>query len=62
MRIQLRCLRHALIPMVTILTFRIAYVLDGAVTVEVVFARSGLGTLLIKSLNQHDYPVMQACL
>ena len=43
-------------------TLRIAYVLGGAVTVEVVFARSGLGTLLIKSLNQYDYPVAQACL
>jgi hypothetical protein len=28
----------------------------------VVFARPGLGTLLIKSLSQHDYPVVQACL
>ena len=62
MRIQLRRLRHALIPMVTILTFRIGWVLGGAVTVEVVFARSGLGTLFIKSLNQYDYPVVQACL
>ena len=62
MRIQLRRLRHALIPMVTILTFRIGWVLGGAVTVEVVFARSGLGTLFIKSLNQYDYPVAQACL
>ncbi len=63
MRIQLRhVLRHALIPVVTILALRIGWVLGGAVTVEVVFARPGLGTLLIKSLNQHDYPVVQACL
>ena len=63
LRIQLRhVLRHALIPVVTILALRIGWVLGGAVTVEVVFARPGLGTLLIKSLNQHDYPVVQACL
>lgn len=63
MRIQLRhVLRHALIPVVTILALRIGWVLGGAVTVEVVFARPGLGTLLIKALNQHDYPVVQACL
>ena len=55
-------LRHALIPVVTILALRIGWVLGGAVTVEVVFARPGLGTLLIKSLSQHDYPVVQACL
>ena len=63
LRIQLRhVLRHALIPVVTILALRIGWVLGGAVTVEVVFARPGLGTLLIKSLGQHDYPVVQACL
>lgn len=63
LRIQLRhILRHALIPVVTILALRIGWILGGAVTVEVVFARPGLGTLLIKSLSQHDYPVVQACL
>lgn len=63
LRIQLRhVLRQALIPVVTILALRIGWILGGAVTVEVVFARPGLGTLLIKSLGQHDYPVVQACL
>lgn len=63
LRIQLaHVLRHALIPVVTILALRIGWILGGAVTVEVVFARPGLGTLLIKSLSQHDYPVVQACL
>ena len=63
LRIQLRhVLCHALIPVVTILALRIGWILGGAVTVEVVFARPGLGTLLIKSLSQHDYPVVQACL
>lgn len=62
-RIQLRhVLRHALIPVVTILALRIGWILGGAVTVEVVFARPGLGTLLIKALSQHDYPVVQASL
>lgn len=61
--IQLRhVLRHALIPVVTILALRIGWILGGAVTVEVVFARPGLGSLLIKSLGQHDYPVVQASL
>ena len=55
-------LRHALLPVVTILGLRIGWILGGAITVEYVFARPGLGTLLIKALSQHDYPVMQACL
>jgi peptide/nickel transport system permease protein/oligopeptide transport system permease protein len=63
LRIQFRhVLRHALIPVVTILSLRIGWILGGAVIVEVVFARPGLGSLLIKALNQHDYPVIQACL
>lgn len=55
-------LRHAMIPVVTILALRIGWVLGGAVTVEYVFARPGLGLTLIKALGQHDYPVVQACL
>lgn len=62
-RIHLRhVLRHALMPVITILSLRIGWILGGAVTVEFVFARPGLGTLLIKALSQHDYPVMQGCL
>ena len=55
-------LRHALMPVVTILALRIGWILGGAVTVEYVFARPGLGSTLIKALNQHDYPLVQACL
>jgi ABC-type dipeptide/oligopeptide/nickel transport system permease component len=63
LRIQVRhVLRHALLPVVTILGLRIGWILGGAVTLEFVFARPGLGTLLIRGLNQHDYPVIQACL
>lgn len=62
-RIRLRhVLRHALIPVVTILALRIGWILGGAVTVEYVFARPGLGLTLIKALGQKDYPVVQACL
>jgi peptide/nickel transport system permease protein len=55
-------LRHALMPVVTILSLRIGWILGGAVAVEFVFARPGLGSLLITSLNQRDYPVIQGCL
>lgn len=61
--IQLRhVLRHALLPVLTILSLRIGWILGGAVTIEYVFARPGLGSLLITSLNQRDYPVVQGCL
>jgi ABC-type dipeptide/oligopeptide/nickel transport system permease component len=63
LRIQLQhILRHALLPVVTILSLRIGWIVGGAVTIEFVFARPGLGSLLINSLNQRDYPVVQGCL
>ena len=31
-------------------------------TIEYVFARPGLGSLLIRALNQRDYPLVQGCL
>jgi peptide/nickel transport system permease protein len=53
---------HAFLPVVTILALRIGWILGGAVTVEFVFGRPGLGSLLIRALSQRDYPVVQACL
>jgi peptide/nickel transport system permease protein len=62
-RIQLQhVLRHALLPVVTILSLRVGWIVGGAVTIEFVFARPGLGSLLITSINQRDYPVVQGCL
>jgi peptide/nickel transport system permease protein len=55
-------LPHAMLPVVTILALRIGWILGGAVTVEFVFARPGLGSLLIRALGQRDYPVVQGCL
>lgn len=55
-------LRHALLPIFTLLALKIGWILGGAVTVEFVFARPGLGTLLINALNQRDYPLVQGCL
>ncbi|GFZ91546.1 glutathione ABC transporter permease [Elstera cyanobacteriorum] len=55
-------LRHALLPIVTLLALKIGWILGGAVTIEFVFARPGLGTLLINALSQRDYPLVQGCL
>jgi peptide/nickel transport system permease protein len=52
-------LRNALIPVVTIIGLQLGYVLNGAVVVEIVFQRSGLGNLLIQSIFSRDYPVVQ---
>ncbi|MHC3439778.1 nickel ABC transporter permease [Natrialbaceae archaeon A-gly3] len=52
-------LRNALIPVVTIVGLQFGFVLSGAVVVEVVFQRPGLGTLLVDAVFARDYPVVQ---
>jgi peptide/nickel transport system permease protein len=52
-------LRNALIPVVTIVGLQFGYLLNGAVIVEIVFQRPGIGKLLIDALFARDYPVVQ---
>jgi peptide/nickel transport system permease protein len=57
-------LRHLLpnasIPALTTVGIIVGHLLGGAVVVEYVFARQGLGTLLVDSVFQRDYAVLQA--
>ncbi len=55
-------LRNALVPVITIFGLRIGWILGGAVTVETVFGRPGIGTLLVQGIARRDYPVIQAAL
>ena len=52
--------RNALVPVITVAGIQFGYLLNGAVVVEIVFARPGLGTLVIDALFDRDYPVIQA--
>ncbi|WP_436346847.1 nickel ABC transporter permease [Natronorubrum sp. FCH18a] len=52
-------LRNALIPVVTIIGLQFGYVINGAVIVETVFQRPGLGTLLVDAVFARDYPIVQ---
>ena len=52
-------LRNALLPVVTIVGLQFGSLLSGAVVIEVVFQRPGFGTLLIDSVFDRDYPVVQ---
>ena len=55
-------LRHALLPVVTILGIQAGRLLAGALVVETVFAWPGLGRLTIASIGLGDYPVTQAAI
>jgi peptide/nickel transport system permease protein len=52
-------LKNALIPMVTIAGLQFGNLLGGAVVVETVFARQGLGRMLLAGILAKDYPVVQ---
>ena len=53
-------LRNAMIPVVTFLATTIAELVAGSIVVEQVFAIPGLGQMLISSIGNRDYPVVQA--
>lgn len=55
-------LRNALIPVVTVLGLSFGRLVTGAVVIEVVFSRPGLGTLLVSAIDNRDYPVIQGAI
>jgi len=51
-------LRHALLPAVTLSGWAIGATLSGAVIVESLYSRRGIGTVLVNAVNQQDLPVV----
>lgn len=52
-------LPNALIPVVTVIGLQFGSLLSGAVITETVFARPGLGKLVVDSIQNKDFPVVQ---
>jgi ABC-type dipeptide/oligopeptide/nickel transport system permease component len=52
-------LRNALIPVVTIVGLQFGSLLSGAVIIETVFARRGLGRLAADAVLRRDFPMVQ---
>lgn len=50
--------RNALIPVVTIMALQLPGIFTGALVTEQIFRVPGIGSLLIRSLNTHDTPVI----
>jgi peptide/nickel transport system permease protein len=55
-------LRNSLIPVVTVVALDLAGLVSGAVVTETVFAWPGMGSLLIQSISNVDYPTLLAIL
>jgi peptide/nickel transport system permease protein len=53
-------LRNALIPVVTGSALYILSMLSGSISIELVFSRPGIGTMLVNGILSRDYPVVQA--
>ena len=51
---------NALLPVVTVIGFRIAFILSGTIIVESVFALPGIGRLFTDSVIRLDYQVVQS--
>jgi ABC-type dipeptide/oligopeptide/nickel transport system permease component len=52
-------LRNALLPVITVAGLQFGSLLSGAIIVEKVFARPGVGTTLLDAISERDYPVVQ---
>lgn len=53
-------LKNALIPVITFLAVSMAEILTGSIIVEQVFSVPGIGRLLLASIGNRDFPVVQA--
>ncbi len=51
-------LRHALLPGITLTGWAIGATISGAVLVEVIYARPGLGQVLVQAVTNQDLPVV----
>ncbi|HWU90604.1 MAG TPA: ABC transporter permease [Kofleriaceae bacterium] len=54
-------LRNALLPVITIIGMQFGSLLSGAIIIENVFARPGLGSTLLDAIRERNYPVVQGC-
>lgn len=55
-------LRNALLPSITLLGLTFGYLLSGAVIVEIIFARPGIGRLIVDGILKKDFPLVQGAI
>ncbi len=52
--------KNAILPNLTGFAMSLGFIVSGAILVEYVFDYPGVGSLLLQSVNDLDYPLMQA--
>jgi peptide/nickel transport system permease protein len=53
-------MRNAILPNFTQFGMSVGFILGGQILTELVFSYPGLGFYLVRAVNTHDYPLMQA--
>lgn len=54
--------RNAIIPVITIIGLQLGNLIGGTVLIEYMFNWPGMSTLLVKSIANRDYPLIQGCI
>ena len=57
--VLVHALRNALLPVITVAGLQFGSLLSGAIIIENVFARPGLGATLVDAIKERNYPVVQ---
>jgi ABC-type dipeptide/oligopeptide/nickel transport system permease component len=52
-------LRVGLLPVIAVVALQLGFLLGGAVITETIFARRGMGRVLLTAITNRDYPVIQ---
>ena len=55
-------LRNALIPIISLMGLDLGYIIGGSVVIEAVFARPGIGDMMLRAIYSRDFPVLQGCM
>jgi ABC-type dipeptide/oligopeptide/nickel transport system permease component len=55
-------LKNALIPIISLMGLDLGYIVGGAVVIEHVFARPGIGDMMLRAIYSRDFPVLQGCM
>lgn len=59
--IRRHVLRNSLLPTITVIATQTLYLVGGLVVVETLFRYNGIGMLTYNAANQHDIPMLEAC-
>lgn len=51
----------AILPTITLIGVGMAYLFQGAVFAEIVFARPGIGALIVQAVDSRNYPIVLGC-